>query len=635
MKAKFLGGAAAAALWAAMPAAAQTAPPATPSPQPAAGAQTTQGNQAVEAQPVPAPAAASPAAGPSESAMVNLVRALVAQGTLTPERGQALIQQAEAEAAQARAAASATAVQSARVAANTQRIPYVPDVVRQQIKDELRTEVLATAEAQNWAKPGQVPEWSQRIKIGGDFRFRVQYNFYSDSNNNQITDFFTFNQLGPIDINPAFNPRPGDAATPRTPLLNTRVDDLHQIQYRARLSLDAQVTDTVKVGIRLASGNDRSPVTTTQLAGGGFTKKDFWLDRAFVTWKPAEQFSLTAGRLPNPFYGLPGPQSGDRNTQILWDEDVNFDGLAVDANTGEWLGRNFTLGAQAGVFAFQYGQENFPTFSQTKITPRNKWIYGGELTANWQARKDLGVLLAAAFYKFDGVQAQPSAPCQLFGGNVECSTDTDVPAWLQKGNTLYFIRNIVPDPRNPNNFSQPQFAGLSFNYGILDLSGDIRLALGGNNFLIVGGDYIKNLDFRRADLCKTFASVGAGLPATRRGPVNNTDAVGGNADVCNAAVLNGPLGRFVGGDTAWEVRATLGAQRVRKAGDFQIFAAYRNVESDAVLDSLNDSDFHLGGTNAKGYILSGQYGLLDNTSIRARWFSTNQISGPKYAIDSL
>ena len=33
--------------------------------------------------------------------------------------------------------------------------------------------------------------------------------------------------------------------------------------------------------------------------------------------------------------------------------------------------------------------------------------------------------------------------------------------------------------------------------------------------------------------------------------------------------------------------------------------ALRVVVADAVLDSLSDSDFHLGGTNAKGYILGG------------------------------
>ena len=50
---------------------------------------------------------AAPAAAPSESAMVNLVRALIKQKALRPDVGAALIQQAEAEAALARDAAAA------------------------------------------------------------------------------------------------------------------------------------------------------------------------------------------------------------------------------------------------------------------------------------------------------------------------------------------------------------------------------------------------------------------------------------------------------------------------------------------------------------------------------------------------
>ena len=51
--------------------------------------------------------------------------------------------------------------------------------------------------------------------------------------------------------------------------------------------------------------------------------------------------------------------------------------------------------------------------------------------------------------------------------------------------------------------------------------------------------------------------------------------------------------------------------------------------------SFTDSDFHLGGTNAKGYVLGGEYGLRDGLSIGARWLSSNEISGEAFAIDVL
>ena len=38
---------------------------------------------------------------------------------------------------------------------------------------------------------------------------------------------------------------------------------------------------------------------------------------------------------------------------------------------------------------------------------------------------------------------------------------------------------------------------------------------------------------------------------------------------------------------------------ITKRWDWNVSLAYKYVESDAVLDALNDPDFHLGGTNAR------------------------------------
>ncbi len=53
------------------------------------------------------------------------------------------------------------------------------------------------------------------------------------------------------------------------------------------------------------------------------------------------------------------------------------------------------------------------------------------------------------------------------------------------------------------------------------------------------------------------------------------------------------------------------------------------------LDAINDPDFNLGGTNAKGFILGGTLGLAHNVRAGVRWMSTNQITGDPLAIDVL
>ena len=74
---------------------------------------------------------------------------------------------------------------------------------------------------------------------------------------------------------------------------------------------------------------------------------------------------------------------------------------------------------------------------------------------------------------------------------------------------------------------------------------------------------------------------------------------------------------------------------MKEWGDWQVFGAYKYLQRDAVVDAFTDSDFALGGTDAKGYILGGLAGLARNTWVRVRWLSTNAIDGPPRAVDVL
>ena len=70
-----------------------------------------------------------------------------------------------------------------------------------------------------------------------------------------------------------------------------------------------------------------------------------------------------------------------------------------------------------------------------------------------------------------------------------------------------------------------------------------------------------------------------------------------------------------------------------------MFSLYKYVGSDAVLDAYTDSDFHqggasnLGGTNVKGWVVGGSYGLIKNVWLTGKWLSGDVITGPKYGVD--
>ena len=70
-----------------------------------------------------------------------------------------------------------------------------------------------------------------------------------------------------------------------------------------------------------------------------------------------------------------------------------------------------------------------------------------------------------------------------------------------------------------------------------------------------------------------------------------------------------------------------------KRGDWNVALTYRWLGSDAVLDAYTNSDFGLGGTNNKGYILGGSYAFDKNSWVSVRWMASDLIDSmlPKVA----
>jgi len=67
---------------------------------------------------------------------------------------------------------------------------------------------------------------------------------------------------------------------------------------------------------------------------------------------------------------------------------------------------------------------------------------------------------------------------------------------------------------------------------------------------------------------------------------------------------------------------------VLTAGTWRALVGYRYLERDAVMDEFTDSDFHFGGTDARGYYVVGDYGLANRVWLRLRYLSANEIDGP-------
>ena len=535
-------------------------------------------------------AAAAPA--PSENATINLIRLLVEQGILKQDKADALIAQAQNEAAQAKQAAASTAAVAGPVAApGDVRVQYVPAAVRDQIRDQVKAEVMATAKQENWAAPNTFPDWASRISFDGDIRLRDESRYYSGSNSNEIVDFAKLNNNGPYDVNP-------NSSTSLPPLLNTREDRTNQFRLRARLGMKAVISPEWTAGIRIGTGSDNNPVSTTQNLGGGFAKKDIWLDQGYLNWKPTDELTLTGGRFANPFM----------STDMLYSNDLNFDGVA--AIFDHKLNRDWGVFGTVGAFPVDYTNDTTTSNGFDKEESDNKWLYGAQLGAKWAINSNNRLKGALAYYRFDDIQGQRSSPCEPWAGAPGCDTDGTRAAFMQKGNSVFLLRDITPNPANPTTTPQPQFVGLASEFNLLDLNLVWDADLPEDFKLRSQGNYIHNLGYDEGDMRKRSEGQ----------IVNNLNS----------------NGEIESGANAWMVQFTLGnALDLKKQGDWNMFAGYKYIQPDALPDGFNDSSFHLGGTNAKGYFLGGNYGLAKNVYATGRWLSTEAVYGAPFDIDVL
>jgi hypothetical protein len=557
----------------------------------------------VHAQSLETQAAAGTAA-PTESTVINLINLLVKRGVLTQQNAADLISQAQTETAQAKAAAArppVPVVANAPTQPGDVAVPYVPQVVRDQIRDQVKQEVVAQAKAENWAQPNTFPDWVSRITIDGDMRIRDEFHFYSPRNVTGLTDFGAINRMGGFDINPNTN-------FTNLPSFNTTTDRANLFSVRARLGVTANVTDTLTAGIQLASGNDDSPVSTTQLLGGGFDKKDVWLNKAYVKFTPTSWLNITAGRFDNPFF----------SSDLLFDPDLEFDGFAANFRHALPVSQDITLFGTLGAFPVQYSDDNFPANSPTKEGSDTKWLFGGQFGADWKINETNRLKGAIAYYDFQNSRGELSSPCALFLGATSCSTDNDAPDFMQKGNTVIALRNIVQDPSKAPGFTpEPQLFGLAYNYRLFDAKLEWDTKIMDRYKVRLDGEFVRNLAF---DANKAFQAAST--------PVNNFN----NTSSSNATPTQSD---YRSGANGFMFKATLGEPETVEKGQWNFSIAYKYLQPDAVLDAFTDSDFHLGGTNAKGYVLGAQYAVARDAWLSARYLSAREVYGPPLTIDVL
>ena len=582
-----------------------------------------EGKPKLPAQAVPAPAELDTMSllgkdRATSNVTINLINRMVKKGLLDKEEAADLIAQSEQDVVIARnqvrddaQIATQMVIQEAvtkKVIPNLDpmfddalRVTYIPETVKKQIKDDLRAELAAEAKTQGTALPKGLPEWITRFRVKGDIRIRYENDSFPSGNDNTgaFPNFNAINTGAPFDV----------AGTVFSPQLN--VDrDRTRIRIRARIGAEMDLGEGFTAGMRIGTGENNTPTSMNQSLGaagqgqgGNFSKYAIWLDRAFLKYEvgddPDRHLAISAGRFDNPFYTV---------DQIVWDEDVGFDGVGFTARYRVADGVvPFLTGGAYPVFNTDF---NFSSNQPSKFKSTDKYLYGAQLGVEVKLPNKFQFKVAGAYYYFDGVEGRLSTPYTPLTASDAGDTDGTRPSFAQKGNTYTPLRNIVADASNNfGTINQWQYFGLASKFRPVVLTGQIDY----NGFepvqLSLMGEYVKNLGFNRRDI--------AGKA------VNNFSAV----------TAANPNGAFAGGDTAWYLGLRAGHPVLQKRGQWQAGVNYRYIESDAVIDGFNDSDFGHGGTNMKGYTLWGTYATSARTSLSMRWMSASEIAGPPLKSD--
>ncbi len=506
-----------------------------------------------------------------------LIDALVEQGVLSREKADALVRAAEQKAQAAVAANPAPKASVTPEGKPVLRVPYVPESVRAQIRDEVKEEVVAQARAERWGVPN-APSWVNNIKIDGDLRLRYQHD--SQSGNNTPASTYVIAEVqnsNGISRAPDFAAYAVNDASELLPTADTQSSRTRE-RLRLRLGLTAKVTDEVGVGVRLATGSATDRVSTNQTMGQNFNKYQLFVDRAFVRLDPAEWVSIQGGRIPNPWF----------STDMTWSENLNFEGFAtsfrrpvVDDGFAPFL----TLGY-------------FPLREATPPTRNSRSLWGAQVGAALDLDSRSRVKFGLAYYQYNNIEGRSETDYTVLSNGISAGLRygrNDYPVGLrQRGNTVFETNPLLTFS---SDVIKPTW-GLAYRFKPVVLTASAEFTHFNPFNILVAAEYANNTAFSLSDFRRR-------TDATYYGNVN-------------------PGGRRDG----YQLKFAVGALDVHDANDWQVQLSYRHVGSDAVLDAFTDSDLGLGGTNIRGYTVGLNYGLDRNTTLGMRYMAAENIDTP-------
>jgi Putative porin len=349
--------------------------------------------------------------------VVNLLQALVDQGVLTREKAEQMV-----KAAQEKAAKDAAAV--AKSEEGAVRVPYVPQIVQdqiakqveEQVKPDVVADVVKEAKTEKWGVPGALADWLTRTRLTGEVTLREEDVLFPAGNvQNVYLNYYGINQAGSI------------AAAGENAYENVSVDRA-RFRGRARLAVDSDITDSITAGVRIATGNTSDLVSETQTLDGT-APYTFGVDELFIrlderNFQRFPWLSVVGGRFENPYL---------TPTNLIFHRDLTFTGAAVTGRLG--LGDG---GPDQSHLFFTAGAH---PVEEIALSSQDKWLVAAEAGSYivWDGGQNLR--LSGAFYDYFNVTGRLNPPGETL-------YNYTAPQFLRQGNTYFDISNSGNDSSN-------------------------------------------------------------------------------------------------------------------------------------------------------------------------------------------
>lgn len=426
------------------------------------------------------------------------------------------------------------------------------------IKEENTTNI-AVLPASKW----KISDAIKNISLYGDLRFRYEYRGVDNPKQAEFTTGNTYYR--------------------------------ERFRYALRAGIRGDLYDNWSYGIRLeTSSNPRSPWVTfaddtgKSSSGGvsGGTPSDKTSDflnigQVYLTWRPAEWYDMTVGRMPMPLYTTP----------MVWDSDICPEGAYEEFK--------YTIGS-VDAFA-DFGQFDYENVNPADQFPSaDTFILAWQMGATVNLAKDEAFKIAPMVYNYTGHGAGPGLN-NVGAGQADLNTP--------------FVGQGAPNGSNPNTllFNQDGINDLL----VIEVPAEFRFPvvtpvlglLEGRMF----GDFAYNVEGndRAQAAFNTNPSAFPGL----KGPVNGQDkAYQVGFGIGSEGPTYGPTQGLDYGTTS-------------KKGTWEARAYWQHIEQYSLDVNLIDSDFFEGRANLEGFYTAFAYSFTDGIIGTVRYGYASRING--------